>query len=53
MGYSFVLYKHGPYSFDLKLDTVKAVGTPHVEAGAVNSTLRAAAEVNHYNDKAC
>ena len=26
MGYSFVLYKHGPYSFDLKLDTSRLLG---------------------------
>lgn len=26
MGYSFVLYKHGPYSFDLKLDTARLLG---------------------------
>lgn len=26
MGYSFVLYKHGPYSFDLKLDTTRLLG---------------------------
>ena len=26
MGYSFVLYKHGPYSFDLRLDTARLLG---------------------------
>ena len=26
MGYAFVLYKHGPYSFDLKLDTARLLG---------------------------
>ena len=26
MGYSFVLYKHGPYSFDLELDIARLLG---------------------------
>ena len=26
MGYSFVLYKHGPYSFDLRLNTARLLG---------------------------
>lgn len=26
LGYSFVLYKHGPYSFDLRLDTARLLG---------------------------
>ena len=26
MGYSFVLYKHGPYSFDLRVDTARLLG---------------------------
>ena len=53
MGYSFVLYKPAPYSFDLEFGYSEAPGTPHVEAGAITSAIRTTTEYYYAHDKIC